>query len=152
MVSSTVTLARLPPDPLKVTVPPKLFPVYATAIEFVVAAVKVELPVIAKTPLLLILPAVAVAFRLPPTVDAARLSPLAFTTVALLFVPVVANATVPLTFRPSTVILLVSARVAKLALRVTVTVPTSVIAPPAVTLRSRATENPVGRAMAAASK
>ena len=46
-------------------------------------------------PLSTMLPVVAVAIRLPPTVEAARFKPDASTTVALPDDPVVLNATVP---------------------------------------------------------
>jgi len=45
--------------------------------------VKEEVPATVNTPLSTMLPVVAVAARLPPTVDAANYSPASFTTVAL---------------------------------------------------------------------
>ena len=56
---------------------------------------KVAVPVTAILPLSHILPVVAVALKLPPTVEAPRFKPDASTTVALPDDPVVFNATAP---------------------------------------------------------
>ena len=61
----------------------------------VALVVNEEVPAIVNTPLSTMSPVVAVAIRLPPTVEAARFKPDASTTVALPDDPVVFNATVP---------------------------------------------------------
>ena len=56
VVSKTDTLARFPPRPTNVTVPPKLFKALATVMSWPVAAVNVELPVTARVPVFVMLP------------------------------------------------------------------------------------------------
>ena len=66
-----------------VTVLPKLFPALFTVMLAPLAAVNVTAPVIASAPLLVMLPAVAVASKVPVTVDAPKFKPFASTIVTL---------------------------------------------------------------------
>ena len=85
-----------------------------------------EAPVIARLPLSVIFPVVAVAVSAPVTVDAAKFNPASFTIVAAPF-PFVANATVPSTAMLPTLITPLFASVVAEKLPPTVTVPLSVI-------------------------
>jgi hypothetical protein len=89
-VVSTIVTA-LPESVAKVTVPPKLLPALFKVIAASVPAVfvKVDAPVIANAPLLVIASAEIIA-KVPPTVDAPR-SVEAFSVIAT-FAPVIANA------------------------------------------------------------
>ena len=83
---SIVTSASVPEASFVVIVnaPVNAFVVVSRAIVASLAlVVRVVVPVIASAPLSVILPVVAVAARLPPTVDAAKVNPASLTTVAL---------------------------------------------------------------------
>ena len=67
-----------------VTAPVNALVVVSSAIVASLAlVVSVVVPAIVNAPLSVMLPVVAVAARLPPTVDAAKVNPASFTTVAL---------------------------------------------------------------------
>ena len=114
-----------------VTVLPKLFPALFTVMLAPLAAVNDAAPVIASAPLLVMLPAVAVASKVPVTVDAPKFKPFASTIVTL--TPVVETA--PVKLFPA--LLRVTSKPAADAVVVPPIVrgPLLVMSPPAVMLR-----------------
>ena len=94
------------------------------------------------------LPAVAVTARLPPTLDAAKSSALALTTVASPVGPLVLSATAPVEANPSRIMSSLAFEVVNVLVPPTVNVPTSVMLPVvAVALRLRPTVLPVIKSM-----
>ena len=110
-----------------VTAPVNAFVVVSRAIVALLAlVVSVVVPVMASAPESVMLPVVAVAARLPPTVDAAKVNPASLITVALPD-PFVVKATVPSTASVPRLIVPLFASVVALNQPPTVTVPLSVI-------------------------
>ena len=137
---SIVTSAFAPESSLVVivTAPVNALVVVSRAIVALFAlVVSVVVPVIASAPLSVMLPAVAVAARFPPTVAAAKVNPLSFTTVALPD-PWVVKATVPSTASVPRLITPELSSVVAARLPPTVTSPLSIIpdALPLLTVRS----------------
>jgi hypothetical protein len=91
--------------------------------------VKLEVPVTVTVPESVMFPVVAVALRLPFTVEAARSRAVVFTMVALPVVPAVTRLTAPVDARVPRSIVALAAVVVKLEVPATVTIPESVIFP-----------------------
>jgi len=101
-------------------------------IEFAFDTVKDEVPVTIRFPLLVMLPADAVAASVPLIVEAPRFSAMEFTRITL-FPLVIDTAPVKLLPRPS--VMLFPAPAASVVVPVTLSTPVCVIAPPAVTFK-----------------
>ena len=151
-VDSAITNAVVPPSivacatvpslslVVKVIAPVKALVVVSNAMVALFALVmNADVPEIARAPLSVILPVVAVADNVPSTVEAAKAKPTSLTNVTLPFVPLVVSAIVPSTANVPRLIVMSLTSVVADKLPPMVKVPLSVIAPPLVSVKSPTT-------------